>query len=38
VAIVNAEKIAQALNLTESRVHQLVKEGLPKKAAGNTTP
>jgi phage terminase Nu1 subunit (DNA packaging protein) len=33
-AIVNAEKIAQALNLTESRVHQLVKEGLPKEGRG----
>jgi hypothetical protein len=27
---VNAENIVRALNLTESRVHQLVKEGLPK--------
>lgn len=30
MATVNAEKIAQALNLTVQRVHQLVKEGLPK--------
>jgi phage terminase Nu1 subunit (DNA packaging protein) len=34
VAIVNAEKVAQALNLTESRVHQLVKAGLPKEGRG----
>ena len=34
MAIVNAEKVAQALNLTESRVHQLVKEGLPKEGRG----
>lgn len=31
---VNAEKIARALNLTESRVHQLVREGLPKEGRG----
>jgi hypothetical protein len=35
---VNAEKIARALNLTESRVHQLVKEGLPKEARGQYDP
>jgi len=34
VAIVKAEKVAQALNLTESRVHQLVKEGLSKEGRG----
>jgi len=34
VAIVNAEKVARALNLTESRVHQLVKAGLPKERRG----
>ena len=34
MAIVNAEKVAQALTLTESRVHQLVKEGLPKEGRG----
>jgi phage terminase Nu1 subunit (DNA packaging protein) len=34
MSTVNAEKVAQALNLTESRVHQLVKEGLPKEARG----
>ena len=38
MATVNAEKIAQALNLTESRVHQLVKEGLPKEARGQYDP
>jgi phage terminase Nu1 subunit (DNA packaging protein) len=38
VATVNAEKVAQALNLTESRVHQLVKEGLPKEARGQFDP
>jgi phage terminase Nu1 subunit (DNA packaging protein) len=31
---VNAEKVAQALNLTEQRVHQLVREGLPKEGRG----
>jgi phage terminase Nu1 subunit (DNA packaging protein) len=35
---VNAEKIARALNLTESRVHQLVKEGMPKEARGQFDP
>jgi hypothetical protein len=35
---VNAEKIARVLNLTESRVHQLVKEGLPKEARGQYDP
>jgi phage terminase Nu1 subunit (DNA packaging protein) len=38
MATVNAEKVAQALNLTESRVHQLVKEGLPKEARGQFDP
>jgi phage terminase Nu1 subunit (DNA packaging protein) len=38
VATVNAERVAQALNLTESRVHQLVKEGLPKEARGQYDP
>jgi phage terminase Nu1 subunit (DNA packaging protein) len=38
MATVNAEKVSQALNLTESRVHQLVKEGLPKKARGQYDP
>src|SRR5882672_1069217 len=38
MATVNAEKIAQALNLTESRVHQLVREGLPKEARGQYDP
>jgi phage terminase Nu1 subunit (DNA packaging protein) len=35
---VNAEKIARALNLTESRVHQLVREGLPKEGRGQFDP
>jgi phage terminase Nu1 subunit (DNA packaging protein) len=35
---VAAEKIAQALNLTEQRVHQLVKEGLPKEGRGRYDP
>jgi phage terminase Nu1 subunit (DNA packaging protein) len=35
---VNAEKVAQALNLTEQRVHQLVKEGLPKEGRGQFDP
>ena len=35
---VNAEKIARALNLTESRVHQLVKEGMPKEGCGQFDP
>jgi phage terminase Nu1 subunit (DNA packaging protein) len=35
---VPAEKIAQALNLTEQRVHQLVKEGLPKEGRGRYDP
>src|SRR4029077_16474733 len=38
MATVNAEKIARALNLTESRVHQLVKEGLPKEGRGQFDP
>jgi phage terminase Nu1 subunit (DNA packaging protein) len=36
--MVNAVKIAQALNLTEQRVHQLVKEGLPKEGRGQFDP
>lgn len=38
MATVNAEKLAQALNLTESRVHQLVREGLPKEGRGQFEP
>jgi hypothetical protein len=39
MATVTAEKIAQALNLTERRVHQLVREaGLPKEARGQFDP
>jgi phage terminase Nu1 subunit (DNA packaging protein) len=34
----DAVKIAQALNLTEQRVHQLVKEGLPKEGRGQFDP
>jgi phage terminase Nu1 subunit (DNA packaging protein) len=35
---VTAEKVAQALNLTEQRVHQLVREGLPKEGRGQFDP
>jgi phage terminase Nu1 subunit (DNA packaging protein) len=35
---VSPRKIAQALNLTESRVHQLVREGLPKEGRGQYDP
>lgn len=38
MATVNAEKIAKALNLTESRIHQLVREGLPKEGRGQFDP
>ncbi len=38
MATVNAAKIAQALNLTERRVHQLVHEGLPREARGQFDP
>jgi phage terminase Nu1 subunit (DNA packaging protein) len=38
MAAVAADKIAQALNLTEQRVHQLVKEGLPKEGRGQYDP
>jgi phage terminase Nu1 subunit (DNA packaging protein) len=38
MAAVNAEKIAKALNLTEQRVHQLVREGLPKAGRGLFDP
>jgi phage terminase Nu1 subunit (DNA packaging protein) len=38
MATVGPEKVAQALNLTESRVHQLVKEGLPKEGRGQFDP
>src|ERR1700734_2748697 len=39
MATVTAEKIAQALNLTERRVHQLVREaGLPKEGRGQFDP
>jgi hypothetical protein len=32
--LVDVTRVAQALNLTESRVHQLVKEGLPRENRG----
>ena len=32
--LVDVTRVAQALNLTESRVHQLVKEGLPREQRG----
>jgi phage terminase Nu1 subunit (DNA packaging protein) len=38
VALVGPEKVAQALNLTVSRVHQLVKEGMPKDGRGSFDP
>lgn len=38
MATVNAVRIAQALNLTEQRVHQLVREGLPKEGRGQFDP
>lgn len=38
MATVNPDKVAQALNITPSRVHQLVKEGLPKEGRGQFDP
>jgi len=38
MSTVAAEKVAQALNLTEQRIHQLVKEGLPKEGRGQFDP
>jgi terminase small subunit / prophage DNA-packing protein len=38
MANVSPDKVAQALNLTVSRVHQLVKEGLPKEGRGQFDP
>jgi phage terminase Nu1 subunit (DNA packaging protein) len=38
MANVGPDKVAQALNLTVSRVHQLVKEGLPKEGRGQFDP
>lgn len=38
MASVSPDKVAQALNLTVSRVHQLVKEGLPKEGRGQFDP
>lgn len=38
MATVDAVKVAQALNLTEQRVHQLVKAGLPKEGRGQFDP
>jgi phage terminase Nu1 subunit (DNA packaging protein) len=38
MAIVDAGKVANALNLTETRIHQLVKEGLPKEGRGQFDP
>ena len=38
MATVNVGKIASALNLTEQRVQQLVKEGLPREARGQYDP
>jgi phage terminase Nu1 subunit (DNA packaging protein) len=36
--IVNITKVASALNLSEQRVQQLVKEGLPREARGQYDP
>jgi hypothetical protein len=38
MAVVDAVKVASALNLSEQRVHQLVKEGLPKEGRGQFDP
>lgn len=38
MATTNADKVAQALNLSVERVHQLVKEGLPKEGRGQFDP
>lgn len=38
MATVNVGKVASALNLTEQRVQQLVKEGLPREARGQYDP
>ena len=38
VATVDVGKIAKTLNLTEQRVQQLVKEGLPREARGRYDP
>jgi phage terminase Nu1 subunit (DNA packaging protein) len=38
VALVNVTKVASALNLSEQRVQQLVKEGLPREGRGQYDP
>lgn len=38
MATVNVTRMAQALNLTERRVQQLVQEGMPREAAGQYDP
>ncbi|HXP70923.1 MAG TPA: hypothetical protein VOA88_16695 [Candidatus Dormibacteraeota bacterium] len=38
MAIVDVGKVASALNLTEQRVQQLVKEGLPRESRGRYDP
>jgi hypothetical protein len=38
MATVNAERLSQALHLSEARVYQLVKEGLPKEGKGQYDP
>jgi phage terminase Nu1 subunit (DNA packaging protein) len=35
---VNVTRVAAALNLSEQRIHQLVKEGLPREARGQYDP
>jgi hypothetical protein len=38
VPLANVERVAQALNLTEQRVQQLVKEGMPREGRGQYDP
>jgi phage terminase Nu1 subunit (DNA packaging protein) len=38
MALVNAVRVAQLLNLSEQRVHQLVRKGMPKEGRGQFDP
>jgi phage terminase Nu1 subunit (DNA packaging protein) len=38
MSTVNVTRVAAALNLSEQRIHQLVKEGLPREARGQYDP
>jgi len=38
MALTDADRVAQALNLTVQRVYQLVKEGMPKEGRGQFDP